>query len=112
MWRCTPSVKMLPVLPPLKGSSFERTQMSPLALRDDAEKEHFSGVATYRTTFDWPGATPTSNSTSRVFLDLGKVAVMAQVKLNDRDLGTVWTPPFRVDVTDALRSRNNALELR
>ena len=36
---------------------------------------------------------------------------MAQVKLNDRDLGTVWTPPFRVDVTDALRSRNNALEL-
>jgi len=37
---------------------------------------------------------------------------MAQVKLKGRDLGTLWTPPFRVDVTDALRSRHNALELR
>ena len=37
---------------------------------------------------------------------------MALVKLNDRDLVTLWTPAFRVVVTDALRSRPNALELR
>ena len=38
--------------------------------------------------------------------------VIAEVKLNGRDLGILWKPPFRVDVTDAVRPGDNALEVR
>ena len=37
---------------------------------------------------------------------------MAQVKLNGRDLGILWKPPFRADVTGALRPGANTLEIR
>ncbi len=37
---------------------------------------------------------------------------MAQVKLNGRELGILWKPPYRIEVTDALKPGDNALELR
>ena len=48
-----------------------------------------------------------------LFLDLGDVkdVGIARVKLNGRDVGTVWTPPFRVSVAGALRRGNNDLEI-
>ena len=51
-------------------------------------------------------------SNSKIFLDLGRVAVMAEVKLNGKDLGIAWKPPYRVDVTDALKPGENALEVK
>ncbi|HWI56466.1 MAG TPA: glycosyl hydrolase, partial [Bacillota bacterium] len=45
-------------------------------------------------------------------LDLGRVAVMAEVKLNGKDLGILWKPPFRVDVTAALKPGENLLEVK
>jgi len=46
------------------------------------------------------------------FLDLGNVQVIASVKLNGQDLGTIWKPPFRVDVTQSLRPGDNSLEIK
>jgi dienelactone hydrolase len=40
------------------------------------------------------------------------VAVIAQVKLNGKDLGTLWKPPFRLNVTGALANGDNRLEVR
>ena len=37
---------------------------------------------------------------------------MARVKLNGQDLGLLWKPPFRLDITDALSSGENRLEVR
>ena len=37
---------------------------------------------------------------------------MAQVKLNGHNLGVLWKPPFRVDVTGALQPGRNTLEIR
>jgi len=47
-----------------------------------------------------------------LYLDLGKVAVMAEVKLNGKDLGILWKPPYRVDITDAVKSGENILEIK
>jgi hypothetical protein len=47
-----------------------------------------------------------------MFLDLGNVQVIAEVRLNGRDLGILWKPPFRVDVTDTLKPGANELEVR
>lgn len=70
----------------------------------------YSGAATYRKTFraDFPQRSP-----NRIYLDLGKVAVMADVTLNGRDLGVLWNAPYRVDVTDALHPKGeNVLKIK
>ena len=75
----------------------------------DPGVKHFSGTAAYTKTFDV--VPDLAGADRRFYLDLGKVAVMAQVKLNGKDLGILWKPPFRVDVTEALKPGANRLEV-
>lgn len=71
---------------------------------------HFSGVATYRRRFAWPAEAGRSGAARR-YLDLGRVEVMARVRLNGKEVGIAWTPPWRVDITEALREGDNELEI-
>jgi hypothetical protein len=70
----------------------------------------YSGIATYRNKFDL-STIEGINSNARVFLDLGTVHSVARVRLNGKELGVVWTAPRRVEITDALRSTENHLEI-
>jgi hypothetical protein len=36
---------------------------------------------------------------------------MARVKLNGHDLGILWKPPFRINITNALKTGANSLEI-
>ena len=74
--------------------------------------KYFSGTATYHKTFRWKPAAAMGDVSSLHYLDLGKVAVMAEVKLNGKDHGILWKPPFRVDVTESLRAGENLLEVK
>jgi hypothetical protein len=69
--------------------------------------KYFSGTATYHRKFEVPARLLAKELT--LYLDLGRVCVIAQGKLNDRDLGILWKPPFRVDVTDFLHAGTNDL---
>lgn len=71
--------------------------------------KYYSGIATYRQTFDAAGIRRADNN--RIYLDLGMVKNMARVKLNGKDLGVVWTAPWRVDITKALKQKDNQLEI-
>lgn len=76
----------------------------------DAGVKYFSGTATYRKVFNY---TPASGQQpSKIFLNLGQLKNIAEVKLNGQDLGILWKPPFRVEVTAMLRTGKNALEVR
>jgi hypothetical protein len=46
-----------------------------------------------------------------VYLDLGKVMVMAKVELNGHDLGGVWTSPYRLNMTKNLKIGENNLKI-
>jgi hypothetical protein len=48
----------------------------------------------------------------RLYLDLGNVQVMARVSLNGKDLGLLWKAPYRVEITDAAKVGDNALEVQ
>ncbi len=65
----------------------------------------FAGTALYTLSFDAP-----AGSADHWVLDLGKVCQSARIRLNGRDLGTVFTPPFRVAV-DSLKPAGNVLEI-
>lgn len=76
----------------------------------DTGVKYFSGAATYTKTFNAP-AEILSKSIS-AYLDLGRVEVMAEVRLNGKDLGILWKTPYRVDVTGVVRAGSNALEVK
>lgn len=71
---------------------------------------YFSGLATYRTTFQVPAELIAAMGARRL-LDLGSVGDLARVELNGHVLGTLWKPPFVIDVTAALRPGANDLVL-
>jgi hypothetical protein len=76
---------------------------------ENDEIKHFSGTATYTKRFDVPADRVGEGKTTT--LDLGDVQVMAEVKLNGKELGLLWKPPYRVEVGDVLRSGENDLEV-
>jgi hypothetical protein len=91
---------------PANPVTFEKLQ--DWSQRPEESIKYYSGTATYRKVFSYRS----SVVSSRTFLDLGNVAVMAEVKLNGNDLGILWKLPYRVDVTDMLKPGENTLELR
>ena len=70
---------------------------------------YFSGTATYKKTFEV--APEMLAEGRRLTLDLGEVHSLASVRVNGTPLGTVWTPPFAVDITSAARPGANTLDV-
>ena len=76
----------------------------------DPGVKYFSGTGTYAKTVeasaDW------FKSGAQLWLDLGDVKNLAEVTVNGKSLGILWRPPFRVNVTDALKKGTNTLEIK
>lgn len=71
--------------------------------------KYYSGTATYTKTFDM--AIGADGKTGRIFLDLGDVKDVAEVRLNGKKLAVLWCAPWRVDITDALKPKDNFLQV-
>ena len=98
---------------PLKWGAPEHVTLGALeswTANADEGVRHFSGTATYRREIDVPAAMLARGRA--VFLDLGSVREVAEVKLNGVDLGILWKPPYRVDITRAARPGSNHLAVR
>jgi hypothetical protein len=72
--------------------------------------KYFSGTATYVTRF--PAKGDWKSKGSHAWLDLGDVKNIAVVTLNGHMLGTLWKAPFRIDMTGALKTGENHLEVQ
>ncbi len=76
--------------------------------RPEPGVRYYSGTAVYRTSFDLPP--PAGNAP--LSLELGVVHDLARVRVNGRDLGVVWTAPWRVAVpAGLLKPQGNQLEI-
>lgn len=89
------------VLPTLKS----------LHMHDEDGVKYFSGTATYAHRFDLQ-ATTVFASGKRFFIDLGGVEVIAEVRMNGRDLGIWWKRPYCADVTDFIKKGTNDIEIK
>lgn len=72
--------------------------------------KYFSGTATYKNTFNLSEVD--LKDSNRIILDLGKVMVMAEVIVNGHNLGVLWTTPYKIDITEAIITGNNQVEIR
>ena len=105
----------------------------PHVWEEETGRQHFSGAATYTTSFHLGDLRPSAS----VRLDLGPsssddtgydaaaglvgpsyrsaiqppVGVIAQVRVNGVDCGIAWAPPYWVDLSAAVRSGQNELEI-
>jgi len=71
---------------------------------------YYSGTAVYKKSFTLPESSYI-NKGIRYFLNLGKVANMAKVKLNGKDLGVIWTSPWQAEITGDIKEGENQLEI-
>ncbi len=76
---------------------------------DNENIRFFSGIATYRKSFEVPASVALQK---RLFLQLGDLAEIAEVTLNGQRLGLSWLPPYRLEVTKAIQPGTNQLEVR
>jgi hypothetical protein len=75
----------------------------------DPGVKYFSGTAKYSKTIQAPASW--FRHGQRILLDLGDVRDIAEVKLNGKSVGTVWAPPYRVDITLVLKPGANRFEI-
>lgn len=80
-------------------------ELSSWSANTDPNVRFFSGSAVYSKDLE------IRNPAAGMVLDLGKVEVMARVKLNGKDLGILWKRPYQVDISNAAVSGNNRLEV-
>lgn len=69
--------------------------------------KYYSGTAVYKSTFNFKK----DENAKDIFIDLGKVGVMASVKINGIDIGTTWIAPYKLNMNNALKDGENTIEV-
>ena len=93
---------------PAKAVTFN--DLSDWTDQSDLGIKHYSGTAVYRKTVDLPLSA--LRPPPSLFLDLGTVRELAEVRVNGKPCGIVWAPPFRVDISDAVKPGANEVEIK
>jgi hypothetical protein len=96
-----------------KGGPAEMTftHLDDWSYRFEQGVKHYSGVGVYSKVFDMPPDSLKTEKGDRIYLDLGEVYNLAEVRLNGKDVGGAWTAPWRVDITNAVKEKDNQLQI-
>ncbi|WP_158827521.1 glycosyl hydrolase [Mucilaginibacter lacusdianchii] len=82
------------------------TQLQNWGSMVDPAVKYYSGTAAYQQTFNW-----NQKISKSVWLDVGQVNNIAEVYVNNISCGVVWTAPYRVDISKALKPGNNTIRI-
>ncbi|HTG65895.1 MAG TPA: hypothetical protein VL859_05930, partial [Flavobacterium sp.] len=69
--------------------------------------KYYSGTAVYKKEFVWKG-----KNADKIWIDLGSIANMAEVIVNGKDCGTIWTFPYKTDISQALKKGKNTIIIK
>ena len=96
-----------------RPGSVEFPELVSWTKRPEEGIKFYSGKATYRKPIRSGSRARRKkvDNSGRLFLDLGNVRHVAEVRLNGKKLGVLWTAPWRVEITDAVRVSGNVLEV-
>jgi hypothetical protein len=72
--------------------------------------KYFSGTATYIKSLNI--SKEAIDQKRPITLDLGNVLDVAEVFVNSKSAGTIWTKPFRVDIQDYVKEGRNDLQIK
>jgi hypothetical protein len=77
----------------------------------DDRVKYYSGAAIYKNEFSYKKNNDQKIQNRRIYLELDSVNEMALVRINGQKICTLWSRPFRADITDAIRNGKNTVEL-
>lgn len=97
------------LFPSNSPASIKLSKLISLHKHPQFDVRHFSGTAVWKTRFQF--STINRSAEQKVLLHLGRIEVVAGVKLNGKSLGTLWKEPFAVDITRSIKAGENSLEL-
>lgn len=69
--------------------------------------KYYSGTAIYTKEFYLKEKT-----NEKIWLDLGEIANIAELRLNGKNCGTLWTFPYKSTISKALKKGKNTLEIK
>jgi len=112
-----------------EGNGFEEKMGQLASWTDNAKTEYYSGVATYTKRFQLPRD---AERPAHLLLDFGEgkpierpakhmgtqalfdppIREAAVIYVNGTHAGTLWHPPYRLDVTSLLRPGSNTIEVK
>ena len=84
-------------------------ELSPWNENENTGIKYFSGTATYTKQFEISESDIASGELS---IDLGEVKNLAEVTLNGKNLGVLWKKPFRINISNAVKTGENLLEVK
>jgi hypothetical protein len=101
-------VSFLPKLD--KPFEMEFPELIDFSKHNKREINYFAGTATYQKTVNIES--DLLGKGQKVILDLGEMNdIAALLKVNGKNLGVLWYPPYSVDITGALKKGENKLEI-
>ena len=86
--------------------TYVMTELQTWDKNEDERIRYFSGTATYTNTFKLK-----KQPDQPVWIDLGRVMVMARVYVNNQYAGGVWTSPYRLNIQHLLHKGTNTLRV-
>ena len=88
------------------GIKLEDQKLFDWSQHSNDKVKYFSGHARYKTSFEYD-----KKIKKRAWLALPNVKDIAHVWVNGKDCGIVWTAPYEVEITDALKKGKNKIEI-
>ncbi len=96
---------------PKLDSGFTTTfsALTDFSLHPESRIKYFSGTAIYKNQLTIPSSAITG--TKQLMLDLGSLNDIVSVKVNGKDLGVLWYPPYVIDISIVAKAGINTLEI-
>jgi hypothetical protein len=96
---------------PKLNTPFDTTlaALGDFSLSADSRIKYFSGTVKYLNEYSFSASQ--LNGEKRVFLDLGVLHDIVELKVNGKTVGVGWYPPYQFDITELLHAGSNKFEL-
>lgn len=96
---------------PQVGVSFKMNYsiLTDFSLNEDKRVKYFAGKAVYSKSINVSSNILSNNKSFTI--DFGQLNDIASVTINGKFLGVMWYPPYVMDVSKALKSGNNTIEI-
>ncbi|MEI6678029.1 MAG: glycosyl hydrolase [Mariniphaga sp.] len=82
-------------------------KLSDWTLSENDSIKYYSGTAVYKIAINLPQIA----SDKKIILQIGQLTAMAKVKVNGVAVGGAWTAPWQVDISAAVKSGTNQVEI-
>jgi hypothetical protein len=81
-------------------------QLQDLSSMEDFNIKHYSGTILYENTFHLD-----EKPSETLYLALTDVSAMAKIKINGKYAGGLWTPPYRLNISDYAQKGDNTVSI-